>query len=181
MVVIPKVGLKSKIFARTLMSAHFWASHSLQELQKRGGQICPLPLPPGQLNKILKFDSLVVLTLTLFQVAILTFGWVFSGTPYCTSSLGNALKCIFYRWKPGENKFSQMHIQSPFLLVINRVRVQSLSRIYDWGSIWSRPRPINTTASLQAEKCNLFESSYTIYVEKAGRWTQEEGFCTCGL
>ena len=28
--------------------------------------------------------------------------------------------------------------------------MQILSRIYDWGSIWSRPHPINTTASLQA-------------------------------
>ena len=47
----PKVGFKLKIFARSLMLAHFRASHSIQELRKRGKSLeADLPFPPWVLK-----------------------------------------------------------------------------------------------------------------------------------
>ena len=42
----PEMGLNLKIFAKTLMSVYFWASHSLQEFRKRGKSSGPDPPPP---------------------------------------------------------------------------------------------------------------------------------------
>ena len=78
-VVIPEVGLKSAILARTLIVSPFFEQVTPSRSSgKEGGISTP---PPGQLNKILKFDSLVVLTLTLFHISILTIGGLFSGHP----------------------------------------------------------------------------------------------------
>ena len=45
----PKVGLKFKIFVRTLILAYFWASHFIQEILKRANCLgTDLPPPPSR-------------------------------------------------------------------------------------------------------------------------------------
>ena len=97
-----------------------------------------------------------------------TGAWL-PNTPSCTSS-ENALKCNFYRWTIGKNKFSQVHIHftcSNFHTRLNKVQMHVFSNTFKFCEGCKNKPNVTALSDNHIDKVAVTEN---FDIEKAGGW-----------